>query len=115
MLAGRNYQEEGSLPLVFCWKLKEMTLFWGEMPRLWASMGEFPHDAFCLFVIAEMFLEVALFLQTSVLKNSWLQAWSTTMVSWQRKPLGFEPARPFTLAMNSGTQNIKLTFYSHDT
>ena len=47
-----------------------------------------------------MFLEVALFLEIfPVLKKSWLHAWSTTMVGWQRKLLGFGPARTFTLSM----------------
>ena len=41
----------------------------------------FPYKAFCLFVVAEMFLEVALFLQALFfLKNSRVHAWSTTMV-----------------------------------
>ena len=69
----------------------------GKMPRLWGSMGtvfiknaalgvasckktNFSHEAFCLFAVAEIFLEVAIFLETyPVLKNSWLHAWLTTM------------------------------------
>ena len=56
------------------------------MPRLWGSMGKFliknavlgeksfPHEAFCLLVVAEMFLELALFLETPFLNNSWVHA-----------------------------------------
>ena len=49
-------------------KIKKKTLF-------------FPHEAFCFFVVAEMFLKVALFLETSyVLKNSCVHTWLTTMI-----------------------------------
>ena len=71
---------------------------------------------FFLFVVAEIFHKVDVFLETSyALKNSWLQAWLTTMVASQRKLLGFGPARTFTLSMISYIQNLKLILHSHDT
>ena len=79
----------------------------------------FPHGAFCLFAVAQIFIEVAIFPETyPVLKNSWLHAWLTTMFGWQTKVLGFGPARTFTLSMISYFQNcsiLKFIFYSHDT
>ena len=62
---------------------------------------------------------MAIFLETyPVLKNSLLHAWLTTMVGWKTKPLGFGPARTFTILMISYFQNcsiLKFIFYSHGT
>ena len=72
-----------------------------------------------MFPVTEIFLEVAIFLETyPVLKNSLLHAWLTTMVGWKTKPLGFGPARTFTILMISYFQNcsiLKFIFYSHGT
>ena len=35
----------------------------------------------------------------SVLKKCWLHTWSTTMINWQTKCLGFGPARTFTFSI----------------
>ena len=78
--------EGGASALFGNWK--EWPCLLEKMLRLWVSMGKFllknpvlgvptwkkpqhfPHKAFCLFVAAKMFLEVALFLETySVLKT----------------------------------------------
>ena len=71
----------------------------------WKKTQIYPHEDFCLFVVAEMFFQVALFLETSsVLKNSQLDAWLTTMVGWKRKLLGFGAAKTFILSMISCSQ-----------
>ena len=59
----------------------------------------FLHKSFCFLVAAEMFLEVALFLETSpVLKNSWVHAWLTTMTGWQIKLLESQSFNDFILS-----------------
>ena len=91
---------------IVCWVWGSIGKFINKNTALgvlrWKNPTFFPHEAFCLSVAAGMFLEVALFLETYyVLKNSWLHAWSTTTVGWQRKSLGFGPVSAFTLSMNS--------------
>ena len=76
------FREEGIAFSTLFWKLKGVTLFVGKMPRLRGSKGKFllknevlgvsrlkkkklfPQKAFCLFVVAETFFEVALYLET---------------------------------------------------
>ena len=100
MLAGADYQGGGGVFSALFWKLKGATVFAGENAQILGIYGEFliknavlgvprkknpkifPMRPFvCLCVVAETFLEGALFLENcSVLKNSCLHAWSTTMV-----------------------------------
>ena len=112
MSAVENYQEGGEDSSALYWKLKRVTLFVGENVQIMEIYEEISHykcnfrntwvkknpnfsqwGLSLLFVIAKMFLELAFFLDTSVLKNSLLHAWSTTIAGWKRKLLGFEPAK----------------------
>ena len=113
---GSLTREEGE---AFFRNWKDWPCLLGKMPRLRVTIGTFfienavlgvprwkeaPYFSpymFCLFVAAEIFLQVAIFLEAySVLKN----AWSTTMVGWQRKRLVFWPAKTFTLPLISYSQ-----------
>ena len=84
------------------------------MPRLRCSSRSTQvkktQKSFCLLVVAEMFREVALFLETSsVLKTSWVQAWLTTMTGWQIKTFGksiFQSVKSFYF--------FKVYLHSHD-
>ena len=98
MSAGANYQREGGGLLCSFLKIENSDpACCGKCPDsrdLWVNFSLkmfqeyldektqiFSHKAFCLFVVARMFLKVTLFLETfSVLKNSWVHAWSTTVV-----------------------------------
>ena len=64
----------------------------------------------CLFVVVEMFLEVALFLETSsVLENLWVQGWSNPIVGWQRKLLDIYSLNYFILWNLSISYFIQMT------
>ena len=113
MSAVENYQGGGGRLLCSLLEIeKSDPVCWGKCPDygdLWVNfslqmqfqkyLGENKNPNFSpwglsrLFVVAKMFLEVAFFLETSVLKNSLLHAWSITIAGWKKKLLGFEPAK----------------------